>query len=64
MQHLKCNTRTNHGQSRTAYLEVPFLYDKKHPLFVEKMSCHLHCPLKEVGVEFNFPLIPFVMRYY
>ena len=47
MQHLKSNTRIKHGQSRTEYLDVPLLRDKRHSLFVEKMSWYLHCPLKE-----------------
>ena len=56
MLHLESNTKTKHGQSRTEYFEMSFLHDKKHSLFADKMSWHLHCPLKEIRSRITFSI--------
>lgn len=58
MQHLVSNIiKTKIEQSRTAYLEVLLLRDKRHSLFVARMSWHIRCPLKEVKAELLHPLL-------
>lgn len=64
MQHLDSNYETRIKQSPTDYLKMPLLRDKKHSLFIAKMSWRIHCPLKEVEAELLPPLTILYDRFH